>query len=259
MCLLVVAYGLHPRFDLLVGANRDERHDRASAPLDRWQEFPGLVAGRDLVAGGSWLGVDAQGRFASVTNFRDEEATAPGGPSRGGLVSQFLAAGCSPEEYLARLAPRAADYAGFNLLLADRDSLWYASNRAPGFARRLPQGVHGLSNHLLDTPWPKVELSKQGLRGLVDAGSDPLLPLFDLLAEREAPQVAVEAAGAPTLPWPAISGPFIAHEIYGTRCSTVVTRDAAVTRINERRFRPLGIADGDTQFQFASRPGSVAS
>lgn len=255
MCLLVVAYGLHPHFDLMVGANRDERHDRASAGLDRWPEFPGLVAGRDLTAGGSWLGVDALGRFAAVTNFRDEESTAPGGPSRGRLVTDFLTSGRSPAEHLQRLAPHAADYAGFNLLVADRDALWYASNRAPGFARQLPSGMHGLSNHLLDTPWPKVEFSKQRLRSLIDTGADPQPPLFDLLAEREAPRGQTAA----TLPWPATSGPFIAHEVYGTRCSTVVTRDATGTRISERRFLPLGYADGHTQFQFLSQRGIGAS
>ncbi|MEP7313000.1 MAG: NRDE family protein [Pseudomonadota bacterium] len=255
MCLLVVAYGLHPRFDLVVGANRDERHDRASAPLDRWPEFPGLVAGRDLVAGGSWMGVDAQGRFAAVTNFRDEEATSAGAPSRGRLVMDFLTGSRSPAAHLQRLASQAADYAGFSLLVADRDQLWYASNRAPAFARQLAPGVYGLSNHLLDTPWPKVQFTRQGLRALVDAGNDPLLPLFDLLAERQTPAMP----SAAPLPWPATSGPFIAHDRYGTRCSTIVTRDAASTRISERGFLAQGVPAGHTQFHFASSPGIAAA
>lgn len=245
MCLLVVAWGLHPSCGLIVAANRDERHDRATAALDHWPEFPGMAAGRDLVGGGSWLAADTRGRFACVTNFRGEPSQSGSSHSRGRLVSDYLAGGASAGQYLAALAADAPRYPGFNLILAEAGELWYASNRSPGFARRLKPGVHGLSNDLLDVGWPKVERCKQGLRDVLDAGVDPPGPLYALLAERE-PGPTPASAG---LPWPATSGPFIAHERYGTRCSTLVLRGESSTWLGERRFGPGGIGLGETQLR----------
>jgi uncharacterized protein with NRDE domain len=240
MCLLVIAWQLHPAQDLIVAANRDERHERATAPLDLWHELPGVAAGRDLVAGGSWLGVDRHGRFACVTNYRGEPTQAGSSHSRGRLVSGFLGSGASAADYLDRLAGDAQRYPGFNLVIADGDALWYASNRAPGFSRRLGPGVHGLSNDLLDVAWPKVERCKQGLRDALDTGGTAPNALFELLAERE-PGAIPAAAG---LPWPATSGPFIAHALYGTRCSTVVLRQPGSTWVGEHRFGPGGKPEG---------------
>lgn len=247
MCLLVVAWGLHPTLQLIVAANRDEQHGRATAALDRWPEIPGMAAGRDLVAGGSWLAADTRGRFACVTNFRGEPSPAGSSHSRGRLVTDFLAGERSAEAYLAQLAHTAQEFPGFNLLLAEPDALWYASNRDPGFARRLGVGVHGLSNDLLDVGWPKVARCKQGLQDALDEGVALAPTLYALLAERE-PGPTPPAAG---LPWPATSGPFIAHERYGTRCSTVVMRQRGSTWLGERRFGPGGEPAGESQLRLA--------
>jgi uncharacterized protein with NRDE domain len=250
MCLVALAWQLHPTQDLIVAANRDERHGRATAALDLWAELPGVAAGRDLVAGGSWLGVDTRGRFACVTNYRGEPTLAAGKASRGSLVSGYLGGTSSAAHYLAQLGPHAAHYPGFNLVIADADGLWYASNRAARFAQRLQPGVHGLSNDLLDVAWPKVERCKQGLRAQLDAGGPEPDALFELLAERETGAAATTTG----LPWPATSGPFIAHDDYGTRCSTVVVREPGSTWVKERRFGRGGRYDGSSALRI-HRPG----
>src|SRR5580692_1239641 len=156
MCLLVMAWRAHPRYRLIVAANRDEFHARPTAPMAVWPDAPDLLAGRDLSAQGTWLAVDRQRRFGIITNFRDAQARRPEAPSRGGLIPGWLRHSPAPAAYLAQLEPAAQGYAGFNLLLNDADSLYYASNRAPRFSAALSPGVYGLSNLLLDTPWPKL-------------------------------------------------------------------------------------------------------
>ena len=243
MCLLLVAWKLHPRHDLVLAANRDELHDRATGPLDFWPDLPGVAAGRDLAAAGTWLAVHRDGRFAAVTNYRGDQTPAAGGRSRGELVTRFLAARDSPEQHVGQLAARAAGYAGFNLLLGDGEELWYASNRLPGFARRLQPGIYGLSNHLLDTPWPKVTTGIVAMRAHVDAGREDVAALFETLSRQQD-----DAAAAGDLPWPASSGPFIAHEEFGTRASTIVCREpGAAMTLEERRFGPLGRPLGVTR------------
>jgi uncharacterized protein with NRDE domain len=156
MCLLVLAWHSHPRYRLVIAANRDEYHARPAAALGPWNDAAGIVAGRDLTAGGAWFGIDAQRRVGIVTNFREFGRRRRSAPSRGGLIPAYLAGDATPGEYLQALETDAPGYAGFNLLLADRDALWYASNRAEQFARELSPGIYGLSNEFLDTPWPKL-------------------------------------------------------------------------------------------------------
>ena len=247
MCLLVVAWGVHSDCELIVAANRDERHDRATAALDHWPEVPGMSAGRDLVAGGSWLAADTRGRFACVTNFRGEPSQPGSSYSRGRLVTDFLAGDAPAGQYLQALSVQAPAFPGFNLLLAEPGALWYASNRSVNFSRQLGAGVHGLSNDLLDVGWPKVERCKQGLRDVLDSGREPPQALFSLLAEREVGPAPASAG----LPWPATTGPFIAHERYGTRCSTLVMRDAHSTWLAERRFGPGGKPLGESQLRLS--------
>jgi uncharacterized protein with NRDE domain len=241
MCLLLAAFRLHPRHDLAVAANRDEFHARPTQPLHPWAGSAGVIAGRDLTAGGTWLGIDARGRFAAVTNFHDGPAPRPGQPSRGRLVADFLQGTRGAAEYLRKLEPGAADYAGFNLLVADTDTLWYASNRAPRFARQLQPGLYALSNHLLDTPWPKAERARRGLAAWVNGGGSDATPLRAVLTDTVA-----EPAGG--LAWPAASGPFISGADYGTRSSTWLTRAPQGLRVAEENFAPLGRSLGVTQF-----------
>lgn len=222
MCLLVLAWHAHPRYRLIVAANRDEYHSRPAAALAPWSEAP-ILAGRDLEAGGTWFGVDRERRFGVVTNFREMVRRPAGAPSRGGLIPAWLADTRRVADHAAHLRDTAASYAGFNLLLADRDSLQYLSNRAEPFSRALASGVYGLANHCLDTPWPKVLRVRHGLEHwLAGRAADPRA-LFPLLADR-APASDGDLPDTGLTPeWErALSAPFVAHGEYGTRCSTVL-------------------------------------
>jgi uncharacterized protein with NRDE domain len=251
MCLLVLAWRCSARYRLVVAANRDEYHERAAAPLSKWPPPAELLAGRDLRAQGTWLGIDRERRFGVVTNFRELQRTRAGAPSRGDLIPSYLGAAQGAAAFFGALAGRAHEYSGFNLLLADEESLWYGSNRATPFARELPPAVYGLSNELLDTPWPKLRRVRAGfeawLRVRQPAGT---AGLFALLADRTpAGPLPSDAGGLPREWQRALSAPFVLHPHYGTRCSTVLllTGDGALELI-ERRFDAQGNALGDTAF-----------
>jgi uncharacterized protein with NRDE domain len=261
MCLLVMAWRAHPRYRLIVAANRDEFHARPTAPMAVWQDAPEILAGRDLSAQGTWLAVDRQRRFAIITNFRDVQARRPEAPSRGGLIPGWLRSSLAPAAYLAQLEPGAQGYAGFNLLLNDTDSLYYASNRAPQFSKALPPGVYGLSNLLLDTPWPKLtrvrEQFELWLAALPAAAAAPAAAreaLFAMLADRTR-SLPVAPPGARPLPaeWVEIlSSPFVVHPAFGTRCSTLVMigYDGSLC-VQERRFDPDGATLGQSDWTLA--------
>jgi len=241
MCLLLAAWRVHPRYDLAVAANRDEQHARPSLGVHRWSAPAGILAGRDLLAGGTWLGVDQRGRFAAVTNYHETATVMPGQPSRGQLVADYLTSIASAGDWLDALEPDAGRFAGFNLLLADADSLWYASNRAEVFARRLEPGIYGLSNHLLDTPWPKIVRARTELTRWVDSGSATLAPLRELLLDAQ-PDPETQ------LPWPAGSGPFVMGETFGTRSASWVAREPQRVQLGEENFAPLGRSLGRAHF-----------
>ncbi len=251
MCLLVLAWRAHPRYRLIVAANRDEFHDRAAAPLGRWREPPEILAGRDLQAGGTWLGLDRSRRFGVVTNYRDLQPPVPGAPSRGRLIPDYLGRPGGARGFLAALEPTAAQYAGFNLLLADLDELWYASNRATPFARALAPGVYGLSNHLLDTPWPKLARARRAFQAWLDASPAPGAEgLLAMLADRTpagADEPLPDTGLSPE--WERVlSSPFVLHPQYGTRCSTVVLLEPDGTLlVRERRFDAAGEVSGETE------------
>jgi uncharacterized protein with NRDE domain len=264
MCLLVMAWRAHPHYRLIVAANRDEFHARPTAPMAVWSDAPDILAGRDLTAGGTWLAVDRQRRFGIITNFRDVQARRPEAPSRGGLIPDWLQHGAGPAAFLGQLEPRAQSYAGFNLLLNDADSLWYASNRAPRFAAELAPGLYGLSNLLLDTPWPKLtrvrERFAQWLAADAAAGTPTPAaasePLFAMLADRTR---SLPEAPAGTRPLPpewveVLSSAFVVHPVFGTRCSTLVMigYDGSLS-VQERRFGPDGAVTGQSGWQL--RPG----
>jgi len=255
VCLLVLAWAAHPRYRLVVAANRDEYHERPAAPLAKWPEASGILAGRDLRAAGTWLGLDAARRFGVVTNFRELQLPQPAAPSRGGLVPRYLGDAAGPREFFQRLEPAAEEYSGFNLLLADSGSLWYGSNRAFPFARELPAGVYGLSNELLDTPWPKLLRVKARFQGWLAEADGTADELFALLADRT--QAAESDGALPTggLPreWERIlSAPFVLHPAYGTRCSTVVLAErGGGLSVAERRFDSAGEPAGESQFRLS--------
>jgi uncharacterized protein with NRDE domain len=259
MCLLVLAWQSHPRYRLVVAANRDEFHDRPTAPLSRWSDAPQIVAGRDLRAGGTWMGVTDAGRCGVVTNFRELERPAAGAPSRGELVPAYLAGAMPPRRHLDELRQHAPRYAGFNLLLADSESLQYCSNRAGVEPRELGPGVHGLSNHLLDSPWPKLLRVRAGLSALMAADRVEPDTLFTLLADRTpADPDETPDTGLPPDWERALSSPFVVHERYGTRCSTVLlVEHGGRTTICERRFDASGAATGATRLELMADAAGV--
>jgi len=248
MCLLVLAWNAHPRYRLIVAANRDEYHDRPAAPLAKWAAPDDIIAGKDLRAGGTWLGVNQRRRFGVITNFRDMQRPQTGAPSRGELIPTYLNSADSTAAFVDSLAPQAASYSGFNLLLADGDALWYASNRADPFARRLEPGVHGLSNHTLDTPWPKLMRVRRRFEDWLSASSSSTDSLFATLNDREpAPDDASIPQGLPSELKRALSAPFVLSSEYGTRCSTVLLLEASgAMYLAERRFDARGELAGET-------------
>ena len=244
MCLVTVGWQQHPDYALVVAANRDERFDRPAAPLGWWPGTPRVLAGRDLVAGGTWLGVNEDGRFSVVTNYREP----PGDPaprSRGELVSMWLTDGLSAAHFIKRLEDTESAYAGFNLLFGDSDELHYFSNRSTR-GGALEAGTYALSNAVLDTPWPKAELARDHMRRQLEAG-DPTPDAFASLLQdtRPAPDARLPDTHLPIELRRQLSAPFIVGEHYGTRCSTVLTLShAGDVRVHEQHFAPGG-APGD--------------
>lgn len=260
MCLLVIAWQAHPRYRLVVAANRDEYHERPAAALAKWPAPDNILAGRDLRAQGTWLGLDSRRRFGVITNFRELQRPRADAPSRGGLIPEYLRGAQSPASFLKGLEPRASQYSGFNLLLTDADSLWYASNRTDPLARPLPPGVYGLSNELLDTPWPKLRRVRQGfdtwLAGRTDgpANSTNGTPdaLFDLLNDRAraGADEPLPETGIPPEWEQVLSAPFVLHPDYGTRASTILLLEpSGAGYLAERRFDAGGNLLGLSEFE----------
>jgi uncharacterized protein with NRDE domain len=222
LCLIVLAWKARADLPLAVAANRDEWRARPTQPAHWWPDHPQLLAGRDLEAGGTWMGITRKGRFAAVTNFRDPSDKRSTARSRGGLVSEFLPSDQDPRDYLAALAPHVREYNGFNLILGDGASLWYFGSRE-GEAREIEPGVHGLSNHLLDEPWPKVVRGRLGMeQALRDL--DPSARLFATLADNQgADDDALPDTGVGIAWERRLASPLITGADYGTRSSTVLT------------------------------------
>ncbi len=223
MCLIFVAYKYRAPYDLVIAANRDEFYERPSAPAEFWKENPTVLGGKDLTAGGTWLGITRTGRFAAITNYRDPGSHKHEAPSRGHLVSNFLTGSEAPGEYVRNIVSRAGAYNGFSLFVGDRSSIYYLSNRGSG-PRGLSPGLYGLSNHLLDTPWPKVEKGKKSLEALL-RDSDPVMEeaLFGILSDRSCPPDELLPSTGVSLAWERIlASPFIVSPVYGTRSSTMI-------------------------------------
>ena len=247
MCLIVIAWQQHDDYPLLLAGNRDEFHARPTAALDWWQDHSDILGGRDLEAGGTWLAVHRDGRFAALTNFRDAQHEPATYRSRGYLVSEYLLGDRSPVDYLDGIG--GDRYAGFNLIVGDGDSLAYLSNRGEG-VRLLEPGIYGLSNALLDSDWHKVRYSKAAMRQLLDARRIEPDAMLELLADRSrARRDRIDDGRLPFEKAHAISAPFIVLPDYGTRSSSVVIRDAAGgVQFCERRFDSAGDMVGDSRF-----------
>ena len=238
MCLILIAHQLTEQMPLLVLANRDEFYDRPTAAAEPWHEAPGLFAGRDLASGGSWFGARGA-RWASVTNIREgvRDKAKHSSKSRGWLVRDYLLGDLSPANFFASIETTTNDFAGFNLLLGDGRELWYFSNRE-GSDRPLEPGIYAQSNHLLDTPWPKVVRAKKDFSKLLSKSSFAHEEAFTLLADTtRATDAELPDTGVP-LEWErALSSIFVTMPDYGTRCSTLLMAKADDRRLFvERRF-----------------------
>lgn len=238
MCLIVFAWRPGHAQPLIVAANRDEFYARPSLPLAQWPEAPHVHAGRDLEAGGTWLGIGANRRFAALTNIRDPQQP-PATKSRGELVARFLAGDLSIDDYLSDVVARAAEYAGFNLLLGNAHELWHFNARASEPVMLQP-GVYGLSNAGLDTPWPKLLKARAALSAVLD---DPQPErLLTLLSDAQtAPEAELPDTGVGMATESLLSSVFIASQSYGTRASTaLIVRADGTRRMVERSFGPYG-------------------
>ncbi|HSB97304.1 MAG TPA: NRDE family protein [Spongiibacteraceae bacterium] len=253
MCLILFAVDSHPQYSLVVAANRDEYYARPTRALQPWPEAPQLLAGKDLNAGGTWLGLTRRGRFAAVTNARD--GIAPAQPrSRGALTLDFLLSDATPRDYAQRVAHDGSSYAGFNLLIGDRSGLYYCSNGDTSM-RRLDAGIYGIANASLDTPWPKVESGKADLSAALQGAIDPEA-LLRIIVDQSPPN-------AP--PLPDMSGEamtehlqttrFISSTIYGTRAATalLIGRDGIAT-VWEQSFDSGGVPGQLAQYQWQLDP-----
>lgn len=221
MCLILIAHNMSENLPLLVLANRDEYYNRPTAAAAPWDECREVIAGRDLVSGGTWFGASGT-RWASVTNVREGIKHSHSHRSRGWLVRDYLQAEISPQEFLVSCADQVDTYAGFNLLLGKDNELWYCSNRGP-LMQKLKPGIYGLSNHLLDSPWPKVLRGKEAILDLIAQPDLDVERAFALLADTSrASDKELPETGIP-LEWErALSAAFISFKNYGTRCSTLL-------------------------------------
>ncbi|GLI07641.1 hypothetical protein YDYSG_36710 [Paenibacillus tyrfis] len=223
LCLILFAYRMHPVYQFVLAANRDEFYARPTAPIHYWADYPHVLAGRDLLRNGTWMGVTNSGRFAALTNYRDPAEQTEGKRSRGQLVSSYLVGNESPQAYAERAARERTEYPGYNLLVGDPNELYYYSNIGHEI-QKLQPGVYGVSNHLLDTDWPKVTKGKKGLEAqLKDLREDRVDALFELLEDAEpAPDDALPATGV-SLQWERLLSPiYIRSDHYGTRSSTIL-------------------------------------
>lgn len=253
MCLMLFAWRAHPDYRLVFAGNRDEAYQRPSASAAFWDDEPCVFGGRDLEKGGSWLGLTRAGRMAAVTNYRDGPPHRAAPRSRGELVANFLRTQVGPQPYLKQIHAAGGQYGGFSLIVGDPARLFYCANRGNGFEEITP-GVHGLSNHLLDTPWPKVKKGRERLDALLGQTQSNLVQgLFELLGDRTvAPDAELPDTGVGLQRERELSPCFIAGKRYGTRASTVllISRDNEVLFI-ERNFGPGGAPLGAAEHRFS--------
>lgn len=251
MCVLAFGWRVHERFPVVLAGNRDEFHERPTAAAHWWDDAPGLLAGKDLRAGGTWMGVTRSGRFAVITNIREppvREST--GGPSRGALVREFLLSSLPPARWAEGV--RADSYQGFNLIAGDRTEAIYLTSRRSSY-RVLEPGIHGLSNHLLNTSWPKVEKSRQAMESCLCEAAPETGKLFLALADRQtAEDDSLPSTGIPEEWERRLSSVFVVHPEYGTRASTVITMSrTGNVCFEERGFDPAGNTGHVRRFGFA--------
>jgi uncharacterized protein with NRDE domain len=250
MCLILFGWRARSEHPLVVAANRDEFHGRPSEGAGFWTDHPQVLAGRDLECMGTWLGITRTGKFAAITNYRDMTDLREGKRSRGLIASRFLEGAMSAADFVAQITREGDDYRGFNLLAADRDEFWWVSNR-DGRPRLLEPGIYGLSNHLLETPWPKVQRGKTRL-GEIVARTPEVESLLEMLADTtQARDAELVHTGAGIERERQLSAAKIVSPEYGTRCSSalIVERSGRV-QFAERSYAPDGEARDTLRYEF---------
>ncbi len=262
MCLILLAFRTHPHYPLIVAANRDEHHQRPAAAATFWEDHPQLYGGRDLEKGGTWMGITRAGRFAAITNYR-EGSPAPAAPrSRGALVGDFLTGDHTAQDFAGSIAPALDQYGGFSLLAGNLQALMCYSNRGTA-ATAVTPGIHGLSNHLLDTPWPKIRRGTAALHSALASANETAMvqKLFAALSERTAAADAqLPATGIPQQRERELSPAFICEERYGTRTSTVLLVQASgEVLFHEKRYGPNGLALDEQAQRFALAASAIAT
>lgn len=245
MCLILFAWKTHSQYPLVVASNRDEFYARPTTAIDYWEDYPNILAGRDLKAKGTWMGVTKQRRFAALTNYRDGlEETLSNAPSRGDLVGDYLKSDQSPEEYIRAVATKGRQYNGFNLIVGDGTGLWYYANRGNIEPKKLEAGIYGLSNALLDTSWFKLERGKFLFEEQLQSQNLHPRPFLDMLSDTERPPDEQLPQTNIPIEWERrLSSMFIQSENYGTRASTFVAIDqVGQTTVCERLYDKKGRA-----------------
>lgn len=224
MCLIFVAFNQHPDYPLIIAANRDEYFNRPTLPLGFWEENPNILAGKDLQAGGTWMGVTQSGYFALLTNYRDPSNIISGAPSRGKLVSDYLLGQFNPASYLQALFSSSSKYNGYNIILGTLDDPWYFSNQENNIVR-LGSGIYGLSNAFLDTKWPKTEIGKEDFKHIIKQDDISIEDLFEMMNNKtladdnELPETGIGYEIEKQL-----SSMFIEMDGYGTRNTTLLLK-----------------------------------
>lgn len=254
MCLIFISLNQHPSYKLLIAGNRDEFYSRPAQPAGYWQNG-GVLAGRDLEAGGTWLGVTTSGRISMLTNFRDPKNIDPAAPTRGKLVSDYLDNSVTADVYLKALNDGGIRYNGFNLLAGTADQLFYYSNYQR-VVQRLEPGFYGISNKFLETPWPKVVKGKQKIGPAFAKPVPDPNEIFKLLYDDStAPTEQLPDTGLTPERERALSSMFIKTENYGTRCSTFISVDQNNEwTFAERTYNPSDFSYQDRTYRFFSNP-----
>ena len=261
MCTILFSYKNHPKYRLILASNRDEYYVRPTLPLHFWEDYPNILAGRDLQNNGTWLGITGTGRFAAITNFRKPSSLKSDAPSRGILVNNYLAGNDSPEQYLEKIKKTGSVYNGFNLLVGDNENLYYYSNME-GQIKKIDPGLHGLSNHFLNTPWTKVAQGKTELTNYLDNNEDiDIEAIFGILEDQTCPPDSELPETGVGIEWERILAPiFIKSESYGTRASSVLLiSKTGHASFYEKTFEPVDLLSNHFKRQIKEFHYSIES
>lgn len=256
MCLIVFSFKQHSKYPIILAANRDEFYERPTRPARFWAQEPHILAGRDEKMGGTWLGVTKQGNFAALTNYRDLTNIKESAPSRGEIVKNYLADNAHPHKYVEMLKRSAEDFNGFNLITGSPDQLFHYSNETDAITKIEP-GLHGISNAVLNTPWPKVETAKSEFRDAITGEEIDHTRIFKMLINSKSyPENQLPNTGLSKEMEKMVSPIFIKSKDYGTRCSTLLTirHDGEVTFIEKTYTPKAGTVTSEARFDFKIEP-----